>query len=510
MAAVNKIDSNSTGLRFSEELSIGVVDPSAVWLPLEPNSYPDFGGEVILKSRNPINAGRQRKKGVVVDVDSTGGLNTDLTQNNIETLLQGFFFADARTKTEFGGASEITNVDGITEDYDAASGLDAFDVGDLVFASAFTNAANNGLKRVTVAIATALTVAEDLVAEAAPPATAKLVTVGFQFAAGDLDVSSPGGAFPTLTTTVKDMTELGIIPGEWIFIGGDTASLAFSTAANNGYARVLSVTANVMTLDKTQSTMVTEASTTETVQMFLGRVLKNEKTASLQVRRSYQLERTLGAPDDALPAQIQSEYVVGAVSNELTFNFNQADLITGDLTFLATDHETRSGAVGVKAGTRPSLVDADAFNTSNDFSRLKMAVSSTTDSNPTKLFAFLTEFTVSINNNATPNKAISVIGAFDISVGNFDVDGTATAYFSDVSAIAAVRSNSDVTLDFAIAKNNAGIVVDIPQISLGDGRLNVEQDEAITLPLTTPAAEDSTFGHTLLMVFFDFLPTAAE
>lgn len=509
MALVNKIDSNSTGLRFSEELSIGVVDPSAVWFPLEPNSYPDFGGEVILKSRNPINSGRQRKKGVVVDVDSTGGLNTDLTQNNIENLLQGFFFADARTKLEFGGASEITNVDGITEDYDAASGLDAFEVGDLVFASLFTNAANNGLKRVTTAAATALTVAEDLVDET-PPATAQLVTVGFQFAAGDLDVTAPGGVFPVLTTTAKDLTELGIIPGEWIFIGGDSASLAFSNSVNNGYARVLSITTNAMTLDKTQATMVTEASTTETVQIFLGRVLKNEKTTLLQVRRSYQLERELGVPDDALPSEIQSEYVVGSIANELTFNFNQADLITADLTFLATDHETRSGATGLKAGTRPSIVDADAFNTSNDFSRLKMAISSTTDSNPTKLFAFLTEFTVTINNNATPNKAISVIGAFDISVGNFDVDGTATAYFSDVSAIAAVRSNSDVTLDFAIAKNNAGIVVDIPQISLGDGRLNVEQDEPITIPLTTPAAEDSNFEHTLLMVFFDFLPTTAE
>jgi len=510
MALVNKIDSNCTGLRYSEELSIGVVDPSAVWLPLEPNSYPDFGGEVILKSRNPINSGRQRKKGTLVDVNSTGGLNTDLTQNNLEDLLQGFFFADARTKAEFGGAGEITNVDGITEDYDAASGLGIFAAGDLIIASAFSTAANNGLKTVTAAIATAVTVAEDLTAEASPPAAANLVTVGFQFAAGDLDVSAPGGAFPTLTTTVKDMTELGIIPGEWIFIGGDLAALAFSTAANNGFARVRSIAANVMTLDKTQDTMVTEASTTETVQIFLGRVLVNEKTKALQKRRSYQLERELGANDDAAPTQVQSEYVVGAVPNELTFNFNQADLITADLTFMATDHETRTGVQGFKAGTRPTLLDADAYNTSDDFTRLKMSLTSTTDSNPTKLFAFLTEFTISINNNLSMNKAVSVIGAFDISAGTFEIGGTSTAYFSDVAAIASIRSNSDVTIDFAIVKDNEGIVVDIPRISLGDGRLNVEQDEPIQMPLTMPAAEDDTFGHTLLMVFFDFLPTAAE
>ena len=34
MAAVNKIDSNGTGLRYSLETSIGVADGSAVWSPL--------------------------------------------------------------------------------------------------------------------------------------------------------------------------------------------------------------------------------------------------------------------------------------------------------------------------------------------------------------------------------------------------------------------------------------------------------------------------------------------
>jgi hypothetical protein len=305
-------------------------------------------------------------------------------------------------------------------------------------------------------------------------------------------------------------TTLGLIPGEWIFIGGDSASLAFATPANNGFARVKSVEHDILTLDKTQDTMVTEPSTTETVQLFFGRVLKNEAEPTLQVRRSYNLERLLGAPDDAEIDALQSEYLVGAVSNELTFNFNTADKITVDLSFVATDNEQRTAAQGPKAGDRPALVSGDAFNTSNDFARLKMSVLDPADSNPLPLFAFLTEFTVAINNNVSPNKAISVLGAFDVTAGQFNVEGTATAYFANVSAVQAVRNNADVTLDFILVKANKGIAVDVPLIALGDGRLNIEQDQPITLPLSMPAAADRVFNHTLLMVFYDYLPDAAD
>ncbi len=185
---VNKIDSNVTGLRYAEEACIGLLneetDPvtpgASVWNPLEPNSYSDFGGQNTLVARAPINPSRQRKKGVVVDLDASGGFNTDLTQTNVQDLLQGFFYADFRPKVEFGGAGEITNVDGTSEEYDAASGLDAFQVGSLVFGSGFDDADNNGLKRVVSASATNLGVAEDLVDDA----HAVVIRCGHQQGAG--------------------------------------------------------------------------------------------------------------------------------------------------------------------------------------------------------------------------------------------------------------------------------------------------------------------------------------
>jgi hypothetical protein len=514
MAKLNKIDSNVTGLRYAEEESFKTLPTTPVWKPLEPNSYADFGGQVATVARNPINPSRQRKKGVVTDLDANGGFDTDVTQGNLQDLMQGFMFADLRRKVEFGGDSEITGVVNASSDYTAASGLDAFAAGDLVFATGFNNAANNGLKTVTGAASGALTVSETLVDET-PPAGAKLVQVGHQFAADDLNVDV-SGSLPQITSDATyDFTALGLVPGEWIFIGGDGASNQFANAVNNGFARVLSATADGITLDKTQNTMVTEdLSGGETVQMFFGRVLKNESDPSLIKRRTYNMERTLGAPESTSPSQIQAEYISGAVPGEFTLNVPTADKVTASLAFTGADNETIDGPTSLKTGDRPGLVEADAFNTSSDFARIKMAKVVDGDPAPTALFAFLTEMTLSINNNLTPNKAVGVLGAFEVTAGTFEVSGDLTAYFADVAAIQAVRDNADITLDAHMIKANAGISIDVPLITLGDGRPNVSQDEPITLPLNMAAATgakvNSSLDHTLLLVFWDYLPDAAE
>lgn len=589
MATVNKIDSNSTGLRYAEEASFKVLPGTPTWKPLEPNSYADFGGSVTLVARNPISADRQRKKGVITDLDASGGFNTDLTQENLQDILQGFMFADLRTKAEFD-SDTVTNVDGTNDEYEltaaavsavvAAGGStyaeddvltlsggtfgsaatftvtevsggavtavemttpgdytaipadpvsttggsgtgctlnvlwdteDQFQAGDLLWAKGFTAAANNGLKNVTgTPDENTVEVTEDLVDDASPTGT--ISRVGFKFAAGDLDVDA-SGTLPKLTTTTKDLTELGLIPGDWVWIGGDTAGTSFTNAANNGFKRVLSVSANEIQIDKSDSTMITEASTTETIELYVGRVLKNETGTDI-TRRSYNLERTLGAPDDASPTDVQAEYLEGAIPSELTINVATADKINADLSFVAADNTQRDSTTGLKAGNRPDIVEADAFNTSSDFTRIRLAAYDGDAEAPTPLFAFVQEMTLGINNNLSPAKAIGTIGAFEVTAGTFAVSGSMTAYFSDVAAVQSVRNNDDITLDFAVVKANAGMVFDVPLLALGDGRPNVAQDEPITLPLTNEAATGAkvqpTLNHTLLMVFFDYLPDAAE
>lgn len=506
----SKIDSNITGLAYAEEAELGCLPGeqglpgTPVWNRLNPNSYNDFGGEIVTVAPNPINPSRQRRKGVTTDLNAAGGINHNLTFSNLTDLMQGMMFADIREK-------------GYEEPTDVAAGLynvaetAGFLVGSLIKGQGFTNSANNSMDVVTAVVADTSVATASAVLEASPPARANIRVVGTEAGTADLDVDVSGD-LPAITSTVLDFTTLGLIVGQWVFVGGDTASDQFVNAENNGYKRVRSIAANTLTFDKSDQAMVAETGTGLDIRIFFGDVLRNESETDI-VRRSYNVERTLGAPDPSFPAQIQSEVLIGAVPSELSVNVPSADLLNVDFAFVATDNEQRDGPTGPKQTGVLNPFAASEYNTSSDIPRIRLATVSDTDEAPTALFAFVTEATVTINNNITPNKAVGVLGAFDVTAGTFTVSGNLTAYFANVTAVQAVRNNSDVTLDMSFVRDNQGIVIDIPLIALGDGRLNVEVDQPITLPLTTDAATgediDANLDHTMLVTYFNYLPDAA-
>lgn len=489
-----KIDSNDTGLRFAQEECLKQLPVSPVWYAQEPDSYGDFGATTTTVARNPINPSRQRKKGVVTDKDATASYTTDLTSNNHQVLLQGFMFAAARhkaTTVPIGLAqvpiTEVVAADGFAM---APATQALFKVGMLVLADGFTNPANNGLKVVTASTAGDVLCA-GLVDEAAPPASASLQAVGFQGGAYSIAVNS---GVVTLVGTGLD--QLGLIPGEWIVVGGDEVGNSFVN--NKGFARVDAITATALTLGKTGWTPVAEAGTGKTIRLFTGVVIKNESDPALIERFSYQFERTLGNDGDGTMGQ----YVIGAVANELTMTVASADKVTVELGFVGCDSEVTSGATGLKTGSRPPLVSGDAINTSSNVKRLALGVVG----DPVALTAFNTDMELTISNNASGAKAIGVAGNFDISVGTFDVGGSTTGYFQDVRALDAVNNNADVTLDLIMVSNNTGIVWDIPLLALGNGMLAVEKDQAVTVPLDNVAGE-SKFGHTLMYNYFPYVPS---
>lgn len=550
MANTNKIDSNFTSLRYAEEAAgcIGIlpgqIDPQTglptpgetTWFLLEPNSYGEFGPQIATVARTPIRSSRQQEKGVTTDLDAVANFQMDFTQDNMYDLMQGFFFADWRISAtpEFSARDNPVSIDGL---FDPGTGTttvdpsfnstadigDQFNPGDIVLASGFVDPANNGaFSVISPSVGQSLDVenldgtAVQLVAEGSNP-NIRIKKVGQEFPADDISIDVASSSFPALVTATGDFTATGLIPGQWVFVGGDAVNSAFPTGNNNGYCRVRSVTPSRLEFDKTQNVFTQADGLGVALQIFFGDLIKNEISPDLIITRSYGFERSLSTAG--------FEYVRGCVANTFTFNVTSADKITIDLGFVGIDgfpleqrfiptaanpREATPAEIAAAeaAGAYPDInTSSTVFNTSADFTRIRSAIQGV---NTPPLFAFITDLTITVNNNITPSKAVGTLGAFDVNIGDFVAEGNITAYFTDVEAQRAVRDNEDVTIDFAITNDNVGWVFDLPLLTLGEGRLNVTKDEPITIPVSIGGARDPFLNTTLQAVFFAYAPDRAE
>lgn len=514
MALQRALEANLTNVRFAVEASEGVLPGSPEWVLLEPNTEPSFGAELTTVERNPIDDDRMSDPGSIVDKNPGFAVEQDFTLDNQMVPLQAFMLAALNGRVQHAA---ITNVDGVNNDFEAASGLDAFAAGDLVLAVGFGNATIDALHLVSAAAAGSLTVTTDLPALAVIPAGARLIRVGHQYASGDVTVDA-AGARPKLVTAAGDFRDQDFEVGCSIYVGGDLTAQQFADATNNGEKRVFSVATDggELEIDKSFADMVTDAAGTgKTIRIFFGASLKNKRPNDGYARVFLQGERTLGAPDDAQPTQIQSEYVAGCTGSEYALSIPAQDKVTSTMTFIGIGYETRDGATGVKSGTRTDLIPADCVNTSSDLKRLEIAALPTTDETPTQLLGLIREMQLTLNNNIRRRTALGIVGAASLGVGQLGLSGTLEAYFTNVSQLESIQDYEKFTIHgfFATAANQ-GFSFDMPLVTLRTDGAAVENNEDIMLSCDYMAHNGrryhSTFDHALCWSFFPYLPTLAR
>ena len=507
--AVEKQEGRVVGLAVTRETDKRTLPANPLWETREPNEFADFGAEYATVARRPYSTNRSRKKGTISDRDDRCGWNEDVTQNNMVARVEEFCFAAARRTPRTFSTAALS----ASSRYTVTSGA-AFLVGALVLATGFGVAANNGLKVVNAKDAAYVGVSSVLSQEAAAPQGARLKTVGQAFAAGDLSVAKVG-ARVVITSKAFDFRQLPLIPGQWLFVGGDAIGDRFD-GITPGYARIglagVSADGTSLSFDKTTFAAAdgfANDGAGKTVRLFFGDVVKNEDDPDLIQRFTIQAERFLGRDDDGR----QSEYLEGCVANEMTWNSPMADKVSVDLGYIAMYYGKRPGALGPKAyangATLAKALAEEAINTTSNVYRLRLSVIDPNTLNPTPMFARVTDWTLTIANGTTANKAQGVLGAFDASSGMFEVDGEFTGYFNNTAAMNAIEQNADTTFDAIYAKKNAAIILDVPLIGPGGGELDVSMDEAIMIPVTTAAAE-SPFGHTILFTWLPYVPSVGN
>lgn len=500
------VNGSVTGVSISEETEPKVLPASPIWYDQSINAYLEFGSDVTTVAAETINESRQDELGTPVDLDASGGFSQDVKNGTLRAK-QGFFFADAHEKadTQPLNGTQVTITDVASNGtYSAASGLDVFAVQHIILVSGAGESANNGMQVVDSASATEVDISGGAEVEATPPSTLRLQTVGYQFASGDLTITVAGGT-GTIASATSSWANLNIQPGEWLFFGGDFEVFQFETGV--GYARVRTVSDAAITVDEVAWTGGTFGDTDgslKAVQVFFGTFIRNELDPTLIKCRTYNVERTLGRDDNG----VQSEYLEGAVMNELILNIPVTSKHTEDYNFVALDNTQRDGTEGRKGGDHVLPASEIPYNTSSTVYRLRLNLPDNTTLEPTALFEYASDASITINNNASAAKAIGVFGGFDITVGNFQVSGNITAYFRTVDAIKAVRQNRKVGFNAILAQNNLGIVYDIPLLSVGAGRLNVERNQPVTIPIELRGARNP-LGYTMAYTNFSYLPDAA-
>lgn len=276
---------------------------------------------------------------------------------------------------------------------------------------------------------------------------------------------SAANADNSYNSTTTDFTTENISVGQWIKVGG------FTDSANNGFAKVVSVTANKIVVSNL--TLADEAAG-DTVTM-AGSMIRNGTT-----QESFSIEKKF---DDIT----QFVGFRGMVPNTLALNIESQSKVTGTIGFTGKD---AVGPQGTTIGTgAPNAANSNqVLSVGSHIQNVREAgalLSST---------AYARTINFSLNNNNRNKDAVGQKGAVGISAGSVEITGTLTAYFEDETLYQKFINNTSSSLDYRI-EDDAGnaYVITFPNVKYSDGNVVAGgQNEFVVAEMSFEAILDTT------------------
>ncbi len=508
---MGRVLTNNISLSYCIETALGVAGTE--WFLLEPNTIGSFGADISTVPRAPISRNRQRRKGLIVDLDSGLEFEEDLTRSSFRDFIEGFVFVTAINAdvtnlnvTEVATTDDSYKVAALTADQAGKMEIDT-----LLWAAGFGEPGNNGLKVVDADIATAateITVEENLVDEATPPTAARISIAGHRLDAAETVTWTwnAGTSRATLNASgiVAAVQALGLTQGQIVHIGsiitlgGDIQNAFENTSANDmyGFARVRSFSgADDVVFDKvdTRLQFTDDTDPTTDVDIVFGEFVRNVTTTSSEfIERSFQFEMEFPNLDDSGGSEFQ--YALGNICNTATFDLPLTNKATTSFSFVGTDTENPVVASSRKTGAANAEdpTGVQAFNTSSDIARLRI-----TETDEDGLTTDFKSLTMTLNNGASGEKVLGRLGPKFINTGNFEVDIETQLVFTDGRVIDAIRNNETLTMDFVIGNEDGIIAVDIPSMTLGGGDREFPVNESVLINTTAQAFQDEAFGTSI-------------
>jgi len=511
---MGRVITNATSLSFAREASLGVLPGSPQWFVTEPNNITAWGTTINKEARSPISQARARRKGVVTDMDSSVEFEADLTLSHLRYFAESFLFSVA-----VGGDAYLTSAATVTG-YTVPA-LSAAQAGRLLYSSAgagavslimatgFTNAANNGLKPVTATHATSATeikVAGNVAEVPAVTTHVEAAIAGVRGAAGDLEIDASGD----LISTVLDFTTLGLVAGQVIHVGGVDVAHQFFNSENIGFARVKTIAAHKLTLEKRDQDFVLDdgtdtgsGGTNLRIDILFGQFVRNVPVNHADYRE-YSNQFEMASPN-LMPGGLTGyEYSIGNWADALSIAIPLSGKATMTLGFKGTDTKLPTPTRATNAANAKSGGQVESFGSASDIARLRVE-----DIDETGLSTDFKSANFTLTNNVAGEKVIGKLGPKYLNAGNIECDIENQMLFTNPDVIERVRCNETVGFDWAIHNGDGGAVFDLPTGTLGGGGRELPANQSVAINTTFAAHEESVPGFTCGISFFPILPAQA-
>ena len=488
-----KVNVNDIRLAVAREASFGVAPtrdtPASI---LEPNEISNYGGNITTVARSPI-GDRQRRKGTPTDFEAAVELSSDLTVGTARLWAPGFAL-----HPNGDGAAFVKNSSAKAGKLTLGAATPSVVVGSLVITHGYDTPANQirTPKKVTAVNGLDITVA-GVVAEAAGGDKA-IEVVGFE------GLNWSGQRF---TPSNSNWGVLGLKEGMWVHIGGDTddSKYAGAQAGLNGWYKVRDFfAANDQQMSLAGIDTTIGDSEKLTAQIFFGRRYHNLPPHHADYAEMYyRFEasyRGLGAN-----GATAYEYIAGAAPNQLTLSLPLTDKATYTAQFAARNALDIAEAQAEPFNAAQALVGQEAINTSADFARMALQGDGVNGDD-----AYFKSLEITINNNYSPEKVLGKKGAVFMNLGILEVSATAEVLFTDKSIVNAIIGNTTVSLNTVLRNNDGGVMFEIPSLTLGGGAKQFPLNETVRLSLEAQAHRDDTYGDSINMQVFGYLPASAD
>jgi len=247
---------------------------------------------------------------------------------------------------------------------------------------------------------------------------------------GSTDIAAVN-ATSEFTSSTTDFVSEGIAVGHFVKISG------FSNAANNGVFRVVTVSANSMTV--ANATLVDEGAG-QSIDID-AEIIRNGAAAP----DSYTFRKQMNAPGatDAI------FFYRGCMINSMSFNFETGSILNGDMNIVGlTSEGTDTGIAGETFVDVPSYDIMNSVNsvTSVDISGLPAGVEFKT-------------LNLTVNNQINQAEAIGTLGAVDLVPFSLEATADIELYFEDTSVYNLYKNSSSFSVAFTLQDTSGNNIV---------------------------------------------------